>query len=453
MDFSLGQQFLVILLLIIGNGIFSILEMSIVSCNQARLESLAEEGNGSAKIVIKLRENPNKMFSTVQFGMTLVSLLTGVYGGTAMAEPMSEYLISLLPSLAPYAYSISLAALVIAITYLTLILGELVPKRLAIDNPERIACLLARPMLYFSSFCTPLVWFLSASTAAVMKLMGASQPKKQPVTEDEIKLLLEQGAELGAFAKEEPELVDRVFRLADMDVSDIMTNRTQIDWIDLEDPEDTIIQEMIECNHMRLPIGRGSLDDFVGIVSIAEVFGKYHAAVHSQKIPSMIQIIESSLRRPTYVPESMDIMKAVQVFREQGVHEAAVLDEYGSLSGIVTLHDILEELVGIMPAGEEEKQEEANRIIRRGPNQWLMEGLLTIEEFKDFFDLDEDLPGEEDDLYKTLAGFITYEIGRIPAETDTCTWQHFTFEVMDMDNLRVDKILVTQNLPEKTEES
>ena len=167
----------------------------------------------------------------------------------------------------------------------------------------------------------------------------------------------------------------------------------------------------------------------------------------------MIQIIESSLRRPTYVPESMDIMKAVQVFREQGVHEAAVLDEYGSLSGIVTLHDILEELVGIMPAGEEEKQEEANRIIRRGPNQWLMEGLLTIEEFKDFFDLDEDLPGEEDDLYKTLAGFITYEIGRIPAETDTCTWQHFTFEVMDMDNLRVDKILVTQNLPEKTEES
>ena len=229
-----------------------------------------------------------------------------------------------------------------------------------------------------------------------------------------------------------------------MDVSDIMTNRTQVDWIDLEDPEETVIREMLDCHHLIMPVGRGSLDDFVGVVSITDVFGKYHASVLKQHTPSMIQILEDSLRRPIYVPESMDIMKVVQTFREHGVHEAVVLDEYGSLSGIVTLHDILEELLGIMPAGEEEKQEEANRIIRRGPGEWLMEGLLTIEEFKDFFDLDEDLPGEEDDLYKTLAGFVTYKIGRIPTETDTCSWKNFTFEVMDMDNLRVDKILVTK---------
>ena len=156
-----------------------------------------------------------------------------------------------------------------------------------------------------------------------------------------------------------------------------MTNRTQVDWIDLEDAEDTVIQDMLDCNHMILPVGRGSLDDFVGVVSITDVFAKYHAAVRRDKTPSMVQILEESVRRPIYVPESMDIMKVVQTFREHGVHEAAVLDEYGSLSGIVTLHDILEELVGIMPAGEEEKQEEANRIIRRGPNEWLMEGLLT----------------------------------------------------------------------------
>lgn len=444
MDFSLGEQFIVIVLLTIGNGIFSMLEMSIVSCSQARLEALVEEGNNAARIVIRLRENPNKMFSTVQFGMTLISLLTGVYGGTAMAGPLSQWLISLVPAIEPYAYSVSLTTLVIAITYLTLILGELVPKRLAIDNPERISCFLARPMLYFSMLCTPLVWFLSASMNAVMKLIGEDNPQKKPVTEDEIKLLLEQGAELGAFAKEEPELVDRVFRLGDMDVSDIMTNRTQVDWIDLEDAEDTVIQDMLDCNHMILPVGRGSLDDFVGVVSITDVFAKYHAAVRRDKTPSMVQILEESVRRPIYVPESMDIMKVVQTFREHGVHEAAVLDEYGSLSGIVTLHDILEELVGIMPAGEEEKQEEANRIIRRGPNEWLMEGLLTIEEFKDFFEIDEDMPGEEDDLYKTLAGFVTYEIGRIPTETDTCFWEDFTFEVMDMDNLRVDKLLVTK---------
>ena len=443
MEFSLGKQFLVIILLIFGNGIFSLLEMAIVSCHQSRLEALADEGSKSAAIVLKLRENPNKMFSMVQFGITLVSLLTGVYGGTEMAGPLSKY-VAKIPGLENYAYTISLTGIVAFITYLTIILGEIVPKRIAIDKPEKIACLLARPMLYFSVLCTPVVWILSWSTAVVTKIMGVNKPEVLPVTEDEIKLLLEQGVELGAFEKEEPELVDRVFRLGDMDVSDIMTNRTQVDWIDLEDPEETVIREMLDCHHLIMPVGRGSLDDFVGVVSITDVFGKYHASVLKQHTPSMIQILEDSLRRPIYVPESMDIMKVVQTFREHGVHEAVVLDEYGSLSGIVTLHDILEELLGIMPAGEEEKQEEANRIIRRGPGEWLMEGLLTIEEFKDFFDLDEDLPGEEDDLYKTLAGFVTYKIGRIPTETDTCSWKNFTFEVMDMDNLRVDKILVTK---------
>ena len=444
LDFSFSEQIIVILLLIIGNGIFSMLEMSIVSCNQARLQALVEEGNTRAAIVLKLRENPNKMFSTVQFGITLVSLLTGVYGGTTMAGPISESLARIVPAITPYAYTISLTALVILITYLTIILGELVPKRLAIDNPEWIACLLARPMLYFSTLCTPLVWFLSASTTIVMKIMGVDTPQKRPVTEDEIRLLLEQGAELGAFEKEEPELVDRVFRLSDMDVSDIMTNRTQIDWIDLEDTEETIVKEMLTFNHLLIPVCRCSLDDLLGLASVTDIFGKYYDAVSNGHSTSLTSIVEKSLKKPTYVPESMDIMQILKVFRENGVHEAAVLDEYGNFSGIVTLHDILEELVGIMPSGEEEKKEEANRIIRRNDTQWLVEGLLPIEDFKDYFEVDDELPGEEDDLYKTLAGFVTYEIGRIPHETDTCTWQEFTFEVVDMDNLRVDKLLVTR---------
>lgn len=451
MEVSLGKECIVILLLIFGNGIFSLLEMSIVSCHQTRLEAMAEEGSKSAKIVLKLRENPNKMFSAVQFGITLMGLLTGVYGGTEMAGPMSHY-VAMIPGMEPYAYSISLTTIVAVITYLTIILGEIVPKRIAINKPEAIACFLARPMLYFCTISTPLIWFLSASTTLVTRIIGMGKPEVQPVTEEEIKILLEQGAELGAFEKEEPELVDRVFRLADMNVSDIMTNRTQVDWIDVEDPDETIMSEMISFNHIHLPVGRGSLDDFLGMVSVNMVFQKYYDAVHSGSNITMKELVESSVQRPVFVPESMDIMKVVPVFREHSVHEAAVLDEYGNFSGLLTLHDILEELVGSMPSGEKEKKENDNRIIQRGPNEWLMEGLLTIEEFKDFFDLEEEFPGEKEDLYKTLAGFITYGVGRIPKETDIYTWHEFTFEVVDMDNLRVDKILVTKQEIEEPQE-
>ena len=450
MEFSLGKQCLVIVLLILGIGIFSMLEMSIVSCRQARLEAIAEDGNKSAEIVLKLRENPNKMFSAVQFGITLLGLLTGVYGGTEMAQPMSKY-VAMIPGMEQYAYTVSLTTIVAIVTYLSIIFGEIVPKRIAIDNPEKLSCILARPMLYFCVLCTPLIWVLSASTALVTKVIGVSKPEVHPVTEEEIKLLLEQGAELGAFEKEEPELVDRVFRLADMNVSDIMTNRTQVDWIDLEDNEDIMMKEIISCNHVHLPVGRGSLDDFLGMITVNEVFQKYYEAVQKGQHVQLHALVEECVSKPVFVPESMDIIKVVSVFREESVHEAAVLDEYGSLTGILTLHDILEELVGTMPSGEEEKKENANRIIERGPNQWLMEGLLTIEEFKDFFKIEDELPDEEEDLYKTLAGLVTYGVGRIPKETDVYTWNEFTFEVMDMDNLRVDKILVTRH-PIETED-
>ncbi len=279
MEISLYKQFFVILLLTIGNGIFSMLEMSIVSSHQSRLESMAEEGNKSAKIVLKLRENPNKMFSTVQFGMTLVSLLTGVYGGTEMAGPLSQY-VKLVSGLEPYAYTISI--------------GELVPKRIAIDSPEKTACLLARPMVWFSKICTPLVWILSASTSFVTKLIGADNPEVLPVTADEIRLLLEQGAELGAFDKEEPKLVERVFRLYDMDAGDIMTNRTQMDWIDLEDEEGQIMNDLLSFHHINVPVCRGSIDEFVGIVSLNKVFNQYYRAVLLKKNVSIRSILEQS---------------------------------------------------------------------------------------------------------------------------------------------------------------
>ena len=202
-----------------------------------------------------------------------------------------------------------------------------------------------------------------------------------------------------------------------------------------------------------MPVCRGSIDEFVGIVSLNKVFNQYYRAVLLKKNVSIRSILEQTSRSPEYIPESMDIMKVVHLFQEKGIHEAAVLDEYGNLSGILSVHDILEKLVGIMPVGEEEKAEEANKIVQRAVNEWLIDGLIPIEEFKDFFKIDEDLPGEEEDLYKTLGGLVVYGVGRIPRETDVYEWKNYRFEVVDMDNLRVDKILVTHTPEEENEEN
>ena len=429
MEFSLGKQFLVIILLIFGNGIFSLLEMAIVSCHQSRLEALADEGSKSAAIVLKLRENPNKMFSMVQFGITLVSLLTGVYGGTTMAGPLSKY-VAQIPGLEAYAYTISLTGIVAFITYLTIILGEIVPKRIAIDKPEKISCLLARPMLYFSILCTPVVWILSWSTAMVTKIMGVNKPEVLPVTEDEIKLLLEQGVELGAFEKEEPELVDRVFRLADMDVGDIMTNRTQVDWIDVEDPEETMMQELVAFNHNTLPVGRGSLDDFIGMISVSEIFQKYYAAVREDKTVSLTNIVEESVHKPIYIPESMDIMKVVHVFREHSVHEVAVLDEYGNFSGILTLHDILEELVGTI---QNEHTQEKEEIQPLPDGAYEFAGTVLLDDVEELLHI----PVEDDVDTDTIGGYVFNALGHTPKVHDEVTIGAYCFTVLEMQRFRI----------------
>ncbi|MUP58900.1 HlyC/CorC family transporter [Veillonellaceae bacterium M2-4] len=443
MEVSLGKQILVILILIIANGIFSLLEMAIVSCRKTKLETMAENGNSAAAIVLKLQENPNKMFSMVQFGITVIALLTGVYGGTELVKPLAMY-VAQIPFINMYAHIISLVAIIGSITYLSIILGEIVPKRIAIDKPEKIACILARPMLYFSLLCTPIIWFLAISTQFFTKLFGISMTTARPVTEEEIKILLEQGAKLGSFAKEESVLIDRVFRLSDMDASDIMTNKMQIEWLDLDDDDNTIMKEMMSFTHSNLPVGKGSLDEFYGMISIKQVFKTYYELIQNKHSISIQHLLQQCLYKPIYIPESMNIINVLSSFREHSVHAGIVLDEYGNFTGIITLHDILEELVGIMPAGEEEKKEEANKIIQRNDNEWLIDGMVTIEEFKDYFHIMDLLPEEDDDLYKTIAGFIIYGLGRIPIETDCYSWRGFTFEVIDMDHLRVDKVLVTK---------
>lgn len=439
MDGDVGLEILIILLLIVANGIFSMTELAVVNSRKGLLEDSAEKGSIGAQRAIQLSEDPNQMFSTIQIGITLIGIVTGLYSGAALSDPLAKSIKEYIPSLAIYADSFSPIIIVSLTTYLSLVIGELVPKRLAYNSPERIAIIMAVPMHYFSVIAKPLVALLSLSTSGLLKLMGVKDKEESPVTEMEINKMLTQGVELGAFEKDEPRLVDNVFRLADLNAGDVMTPRTQLKWLDLNTSEEEIRNILCNSSHYRLPVGVDSLDELKGLIIVADVFASY---VKDGEGQSLKAIVESSIKEPVMVPESISLMKLLELFRTEGVHETVVLDEYGGFSGLVTLHDIMEKLVGLMPASEDELKEEENRIIKRNDSTWLVDGLISIDEFKEYFDIIKELPGEDEDLYKTVGGFFMYLFGRIPKELDRATWEDYTFEVVDMDNVRIDKVMV-----------
>lgn len=436
---DIGIEIIIVLVLIVANGLFSMTELAIINARKGLLEEKAEGGSKGAKVAIALAEDPNQMFSTIQIGITLISIVTGLYSGATFADPMSQYIKGNIPWLAAYADTISPIFIVSLTTYLSLVVGELVPKRIAYNSPESIAILMAIPMKYFSIITAPLVTLLSVSTKVLLKLLGVKNKEESAVTESEINKMLTQGVELGAYEKEEPILVENIFRLADLSAGDVMTPRTQIRWIDMNSSDEEIREEIYTAGQDRLPVGVDSLDDLKGLVSSVDVLAQH---IKESGRPFK-DILNYCMKKPLFVPESITLMKLLGLFRSEGVHDAIVLDEFGGFSGIITFHDIMEEIVGLMPAGEEEKKEEENRIIKRDDNMWLVDGLINIDELKEYFNIEEELPGEDDDLYKTLGGFVTYLIGRIPKETNRCEWKEYTFEVMDMDNTRVDKVMIT----------
>lgn len=442
MGSDIGIEILIVVILIILNGLFSMTELAIINARKGLLEEKAEAGNRGARMAIKLAEDPNEMFSTIQIGITLISIVTGLYSGATFSDPMSIYIKEHILWLADYADTISPIFIVSLTTYLSLVIGELVPKRLAYNSPESIAIMMAIPMKYFATVTKPLVALLSVSTMMLLKVLGVKHKEEAPVTESEINKMLVQGVELGAYEEEEPVLVENIFRLADLDASDIMTPRTQLTWIDINASDEEILETIMECNEHRIPVGDDSLDELKGLVSSVDVLAQQMKESHRP----MKDILAYCMRKPVLVPESLSLMKVLSTFREEGTHEAIVLDEYGGMSGMITFHDIMEEIVGLMPSGEEEKKEEENRIVQRDDGSYLVDGLISIEELKEYFEVDELLPGEEDDLYKTLGGFVTYLIGRIPKEANRCHYGPLQFEVMDMDNTRVDKVMVTRKV-------
>lgn len=446
-DGHIWLELCIIVLLVLGNGVCSLAEIAIVGARKTKLQEMIDEGNKNAAYALMLAERKEELFSTIQVGITTISIITGMFSGASLSGPLGRELAKI-PFLAPYAQAVSVVVVMVLVTYFSLIIGELAPKWIAIAIPEKAACFVARPMIIMATICKPLVLFSTWSTKMVVGLLGIKMGGEQPVSEEEIKVLLQQGARLGTFDKEEPEIIDNVFELNGRTAADCMTARPQLTWIDLEDSEKKIWSDMMDSSHFRLPVGKGSLDDFKGLADLSEVLMDQH--LHPGK--PLKQSLMENVHAPVYIPETLTLTKVLKLFKSRGVHEAIVIDEYGTLSGLITLHDVLEEIVGDMPGDREDMLEEQNKFIRRSENSWLVEGLCSIDDFREYFHMEEELPGEAEGYYKTLGGFITYLLGYIPKETEKAVYGPFTFEVMDCDNHRVDKVLVTKRKQKKGEE-
>lgn len=422
-------EILIILALILANGIFSMSEMAIVSARKARLQQLANQGSLNAQAALELAEAPNHFLSIVQVGITLINILNGVFGGATIAQRLEKY-VELVPFLSDYSQTIAFGVVVLVITYLSLIVGELVPKRLALNNPEKIAAFIAIPMRALASLASPIVHMLSISTETVLQILGIRPSEEPQVTEEEIKILIEQGTEAGTFEAAEQDMVERVFRLGDRPVTFFMTPRPDIVWLDLDDSPEENRQKMSASNYSRYPVCQEGLDNVLGVIPVTDLLSR---SLRNEPFDLTI-----GLRQPVFVPESTRGLKVLELFKQTVTHIALVVDEYGVIQGLVTLNDIMSEIVGDVPAqpGQEEPQ-----AVQREDGSWLVDGMLPVEEFFELFDVEE-LEMEARGNYQTLGGLVITNLGRIPTAAEHFEWQGMRIEVMDMDGNRVDKVLV-----------
>jgi putative hemolysin len=431
---AIATEIIIVLILIVANGIFSGSEIAVISARKVRLEQLVSRGNRKARQALKLANAPNDFLSTVQIGITLIGVLSGAVAGATIAARLKVVLAEI-PGLQSYSEGISVGIVVSVITYLSLVIGELVPKRIALNNPEQIACTVARPMGLLSRLASPVVYLLSVSTDLLLKLLGIQASEEPAVTEEEIKVLIRQGAESGMFEETEHEMVERVFRLGDRSVKSLMTPRTEIVWLDIESTLTENLQEVNDSSYSRFPVGRSSLDQCVGIVRGSRLLA---ARLASQEVD-----LESLIQPPLYIAESTRALKLLEQFKQTGIHMALVTDEYGGIEGLVTLTDLMEAIVGDLPSAEGLDEP---MVVQREDGSWLIDGLLSIDEFRDMYE-DEVLPEMQTHEYHTLGGFVMHFLMHIPRAGEHFESGQLRFEVMDMDGTRVDKVLVTQMQP------
>jgi putative hemolysin len=421
----------IVLLLILLNGLFAMAEMSLVSASKARLQHWLEQGRTSARTALELKEDPGRFLSTVQIGITGIGILAGTYGGATLGERFGTWLADRLPpAIEPYAHAISITVVVIGITYLSLIVGELVPKRLALAHPERIAIRLAGFMRLLSRVAAPAEWLLSASTNLVLKVLPTRAQGQATVTEEEINLMLREGAAAGEFHIGETEIVQAALRLGDRRVGAVMTPRTQVEWIDLTDPEPEQRAKLLASPYSRFPVCEGGPQNVVGIVQVKDA-----AAAVLAGEPFNLRAV---VRKPVFVPDTVTALRALEMFKKSGEPMAFVVDEYGDFEGIVTLNDILQALVGDIAAPGEETDP---AVVKRDDGSWLLDGMVGLDQLRDITGLAA-VPQEEEADFHTLGGFMMSRINRVPTVGDKFTVDGWRFEVVDMDGRRVDRVLV-----------
>jgi putative hemolysin len=423
-------EVLIVLALVVLNGYFAMSELAIVSARPARLDALARKGRRGARLALALARDPGRMLSTVQIGITLVGIVAGAFGAAALAGPLAELLAGL-PVVGPFSAELAYVLVVLAITYLSLVIGELVPKRLALRAPERIAALVAPVIDLLSRISTPAVWLLETSSHLVLRLLGSEARPRDGVTEEEVRTLIAEGTRTGVFHKVEQEMIGRVLRLADRPVRAIMTPRVELVWLDVEDEPAKVARIIQESGHSRFVVGKGSLDDVLGVVHVRRLLD---ACLAGQPLD-----VSAALRPMLVVHDGMPVLRALEALRQARVSMALVVDEYGEVEGVVTVEDVLEAVVGDMP---ERRLGEEPVIVEREDGSLLMDGMLAIDELKLALGF-ETLPDEK--VYHTLAGFILAQLGRVPEEGQSVAYGGWRFEVVDMDGRRIDKVLARRS--------
>ena len=427
---SIAFEITAIFLLLLANGIFAMSEIAIVTARKSRLQELANKGVARARAALSLANDPNAFLSTVQIGITLVGILAGAFGGGTLTEWLAAKL-SAFPILASYSRSIALGIVVLAITYFSVIIGELVPKRLALGHPESIATIMAPPMRFLLNVCAPLVHLFTMSTDLVFRLFGKRFDEQTLVTEDEIKTMVRQGTAAGVIAESEQDMVEAVFQLGDKHAQALMTPRTEIVWFELRDSIERIQTKLAESGRSRFPVCQGGLDNVIGVVHVKDLLVALLSGKHID--------FPAAMQQPVFVPNSMPALQVLEHIKESGSHLVLVIDEYGGIDGLLTHHDILEAIAGDMPLGKTPPEPKA---VQRDDGSWLLDGMLSIDEFKEIFKLDS-LPGEKKDTFQTLGGFIFLQMGRVPDVSDHFEWNGLRFEIVDMDGKRIDKVLVS----------
>lgn len=400
-------------------------EIALVSARKARLESQAQRGDLRAKEALALANHPDTFLSTVQIGITLIGILTGIFSGETLTSDTADFFRQF-PPISEYANGIATAIVVIILTYFSMVLGELLPKRIGLSNPEKIAKLVAGPMRIISMVTHPFIWLLSKSTNLLSRLLGV-KPNDSQVTEEEIKAIISEGTEQGTIEEAEQEIIERVFHLGDRNITSLMTHRSDIIWFDINDNEQSIKEKIIKEPHSIYPICNEDIDDIKGVVSIKDLY-----------ITNDLTLFKHIMKPAMFVPENNTAYRVLEKFKETQLHSCFIVDEYGSVLGMITLNDILEAIVGDLPQPDIEDYE----IIKREDGSYLVDAQIPFYDFLSRFEMT-DWMNEGEQEFNTLAGFILHKLERIPHTGDTMEWKGFRFEIIDMDSLRIDKIMVT----------